>query len=421
MELQKYENTYNIIIDTVMTFFTNLLVFDRIEATRSCQYIAWIFSIVAVSTVAGFIPFPVSLYYLPICGICLLYVLSGGVKKVKGMYVVLFVAFGLSALFAEEPMFNSKLRFSLFVMVSMICSPCIMSDRAVTFRTLITRNILALLSLLTVGSFFCYFLGINYMRTTANELHDLSSAGIFGGLYLHSMLLGPCSVLVAMVFLNSFMVERKKLFILLFFISVAAVILSASRASTLALGAPIAYSLFFMKDWGGSRKKLIGLLIVVFILGAPMAEKIGGGLIEKQQRNVEMGGTLSSREGKWDARIEEFRNYPITGIGFCAVDTKNTDDYNSYGGVEPGSTHLSVLSMTGILGFIPYIMVLWAAYKAVRRDESVKAKIRMCLFLAMITHATFEGYGLSAGGFLFLMFWLVIAQCEDYNIMKSKV
>lgn len=403
-----------------MTFFTNLPVFVHVKATRWCQFIAWIFSIVAVSAVAGFIPFPISLYYLLICGICLLYILLGGVKKVNGMYVALLVAFGLSALFAEEPMFNSKVRFGLFVMVSMICSPCISSDRAVTFRTLITRNILALLSLLTVGSFFCYFLGINYMRTRANELHDLSSAGIFGGLYSHSMLLGPCSVLVAIVFLNSFMEERKKLYILLFFVSAAAVVLSASRASTLALGTPIVYFLFFMKN-GSGRRKLIGLLLIVFIIGAPLAEKIGGGLMEKQQRNVEMGGTLSSREGKWDARIKEFQEHPITGIGFCAVDTRNTNDYNSYGGVEPGSTHLSVLSMTGILGLIPYIMVLWAAYKAVRRDENAKARVRMCLFLAMIIHAAFEGYGLYAGGFLFLMFWLVIGQCEDYNIMKSKV
>lgn len=258
------------------------------------------------------------------------------------------------------------------------------------------------------------------MRTRANELHDLSSAGIFGGLYSHSMLLGPCSVLVAIVFLNSFMEERKKLYILLFFVSAAAVVLSASRASTLALGTPIVYFLFFMKN-GSGRRKLIGLLLIVFIIGAPLAEKIGGGLMEKQQRNVEMGGTLSSREGKWDARIKEFQEHPITGIGFCAVDTRNTNDYNSYGGVEPGSTHLSVLSMTGILGLIPYIMVLWAAYKAVRRDENAKARVRMCLFLAMIIHAAFEGYGLYAGGFLFLMFWLVIGQCEDYNIMKSKV
>lgn len=403
-----------------MTFFKNLPVFAHLEATKSCQCIAWIFSLVAVSVVVGFISFPVSSYYLPICSICLLYVLLGGVKQVNGMYVALFVAFGLSALFAEEPMFNSKVRFGLFVMVSLLCSPCISSDRAVTFRALITRNILALLTLLTVGSFFCYFLGINYMRTMANELHDLSSAGIFGGLYLHSMLLGPCSVLVAMVFLNSFMVERKKLYILFFFISTATVALSASRASALALAVPIIYSLFFMKNLGNSRKNLIGLLLAVFILGAPIAEKLGGGLMEKQQRNIEMGGALSSRQEKWDARIEEFRENPVTGIGFCAVDTKNTEDYNLYGGVEPGSTHLSVLSMTGIVGFIPYIMVLLAAYKAVRRDESVKAKIRMCLFLAMIIHATFEGYGLYAGGFLFLMFWLMIGQCEDYNTMKNR-
>lgn len=404
----------------ILQYLLKLPVFTNTEASKSCQFMAWLFSIVAVSTIAGFITFPVGRYYLPICGISLLYLIGGGVRKVSWLNVVLFMAFGLSALLANEPLFNSKVRFGLFVIVSLVCASCISSDRVIIFRSLITRNILVLLTFLTIGSFFCYFLGINYMRTTANELHDLSSVGTFGGLYLHSMLLGPCSVLVAMVFFNSFIVERKKLYLLLFFISVATVALSASRASALALAVPIIYSLFFMKNLGNSRKNLIGLLLAVFILGAPIAEKLGGGLMEKQQRNIEMGGALSSRQGKWDARIEEFRENPVTGIGFCAVDTKNTEDYNLYGGVEPGSTHLSVLSMTGIVGFIPYIMVLLAAYKAVRRDESVKAKIRMCLFLAMIIHATFEGYGLYAGGFLFLMFWLMIGQCEDYNTMKNR-
>ena len=75
--------------------------------------------------------------------------------------------------------------------------------------------------------------------------------------------------------------------------------------------------------------------------------------------------------------------------------------------------------MTGVVGMIPYLCVLLSAYKSVRRDGSIVAKMRMYMFLAMITHAMFEGYALYAGGFLCFIYWLMIGHCADYKEMKS--
>lgn len=201
----------------------------------------------------------------------------------------------------------------------------------------------------------------------------------------------------------------------------AAVVMSASRGATLALGVPIIYLLLFMKDTGKNRNSLIGLLVIVSLASVSVADRIAIGLIDKQQRNEEVGSTFNSRESKWGNRIQEFNDNQIFGIGFCAVDIANTEDYNFAGGVEPGSTHLSVLSMTGVAGFIPYVLILFGAYRCVRREGNIIAKMRISFLLAMITHATFEGYALYAGGFLCLVYWLVIGQCYDYKKIKANI
>ncbi len=62
-----------------------------------------------------------------------------------------------------------------------------------------------------------------------------------------------------------------------------------------------------MKDLGGGRKALIGLLVVTSIVAIPIADRIATGLITKQQRNEKAGSTFDSREDKWDNRIRELR------------------------------------------------------------------------------------------------------------------
>lgn len=397
----------------------NLPVFVPVEATKTCKNMAWLFSIVAVASVAGFVPMA-GMFYIPTCILCLLYLFSCGGIKFNAKYLALYLAFGLSALMATEPLFNSRVRYLMFIGVTLLCTSCISSRTAFAFRNLVGRNLLLLLSLLTIGSFFCFFLGINFMRLYPGVSLDVTTAGIFGGLFSHSMLLGPLAALVALTFLNAYLVDNQKVYILLFFLSAAAVIMSASRGATLALAVPIVYLFLFMKDRGKSRSRLVGLLMLAAVAAIPAGEKMASGLMEKQQGNVEAGGTFNSRNSKWENRMEEFKENPVLGIGFCSVDLRNTEDYTVGGGIEPGSSHLSVLSMTGVLGFLPYLLILLSAYRAVRRKGNEVANFRLCMFLSCMTYGIVEGHALFAGGFLFLIFWISIAQCSDYLYLSRR-
>lgn len=396
--------------------FSREMIFDNKYPEFSLKLISWLFAFIAVSTVAGFSPLFLTRLYIPAIILCLFYLILGGIGHINIRYILMYFFFGLSALFASEPLFDSKIRVLLFYGVTLLCSAGFSSYRACVFRSLIFRNIIILLSILTVGSFFSYFLGINFMKTYGTDMVvDVTKAGRFGGLYAHSMLLGPLSVLVALAFMHSFMTSRKKLYILLFFLSAAAVVMSASRAAVLALGVATIFVLLFMKDTNGGRGRLIGLLLGVFLIAIPIFDEFSSGLIEKQQSNVEAGGSLNSREDKWNNRIQEFYSNPIFGVGFCAVDIKNTEDYNELGGVEPGSTHLSVLSMTGIMGFFAYLLVLLQALKNVMRADNPIAQFRLSILIAMLVHAIFEGYALYAGGLLCLVYWLSIGVCIDFK------
>ena len=403
-----------------MNSFLHLPVFAPIEATKMCKIMSWLFSIVAVGSVCGFLHGVGSLY-LPMCGVCLIYVLLGGLRFGNKLYLLLYLAFGISAMFATEPLFNSKVRFLLFVAVTLVCSPCLVTERAVKFRALVLRNILSLLIFLSIGSFFCYFLGINFMSRGSDEMFAVNEAGTFGGLFSHSMLLGPFAAFVTLVFMNCYLAHKKKIFIILFFISTAAVVMSASRAAIMALVVPVLYSIIFAKGVGRLRKGIIVLLVASAMLSVPIADRISTGLVEKQQNSYDAGSVFSSREGKWENRIAEFKESPIVGVGFCAVSLDSTGDYSATGGVEPGSAYLAVLSMTGLLGIIPYLLVLFSAYKCVRREETEVARLRMCLLLAGLVHTFAEGYTLHAGSQMFLVFWLILSQCEDYPLVKEEL
>ncbi|WP_270541165.1 O-antigen ligase family protein [Bacteroides zhangwenhongii] len=405
-----------------LLFLTHLPVFSEVNAPKSCSYLAWLFALVAVSTVSGFLFFPTSMLYFATCMLCLLYILKEGRILWNGKFILLYVAFGISALMASTPLFNSQMRFGLFVMITLVCSPCIQSDIAVKFRTLACRNLLILFGIMSIASFFCYFLGINFMPLHISRADLVNvvdgQAGTFSGLFVHSMLMGPLAALTSLLFFHVYLYNKKLIYIILFLIGALATFLSASRGAVMSLVLPIVYSLLFSNK---ARGKVAWLLIVSAILAIPVADRVTTGLIEKQQGNLSAGSTFSSRQSKWDNRWDEFNSSPLLGVGFGAVDPKYTNDYNANGGIEPGSSHLSVLSMTGLLGFIPYLLIILSAYNVVRRNKrDVVAGFRLSMLLSCMLYAIVEGHALFAGGFLFLMFWISIAQCSDYVYLLKR-
>ena len=393
-------------------------VFYAPKAGRFCKGLALLWATMASVQIMGFISVDTFLPYIGLCLVSILYCLCDGSVQFKGRYVFLYLVFLFNVLVLPiEPCFNSKLRFVQFLIVTLACSACISSARAIIFRRYVFRYALMYICILSIGSFFAFFLGVNYMQVgTQLGLAEYSSnGGTFGGLVNHSMTLGPISMISALAFYVIYQNNNSKIFIVLFFLSAMSAVMAASRSALLGVAVAILFSLFFMKsNVNGNKKRIIIILCISALVAMPIADRVFAGVLNKQEQRKEQGGALSSRQSKFDCRRDEFMKSPLLGVGFVSVDPNGNDEYNPVTGqVEPGTSHLAVLSMTGLLGMFAYTLLLLNAYKTSKRDNSLNAQFVMLLLVAMFTHAWFEGYVLSAGGFLSMTYWMIVGQNID--------
>ena len=403
-----------------------MTVLQAVQAPKTCKRLAMFMSIALIVQAAGFVfwfPFAQQLYYLAIV-LGSLYILGGGIVF-DSRFMTFMIILGLNVLLLPiDPIFNAQSRYCFFVLVMIVCSPLINTARARVFRQYVFKYTMLAMTPLVVGSFFCFFFGVNMMPYNRGQFADIgmfseyeSRGGLFSGLFAHSMTLGLISALVAVIFFVMYQKCNKKIFMVMFFCSALAVVMSASRAALLAFLVSISYITFFVSNTSKSLKRIIGLLLVGVLFAAPFAERTFTGIVNKQiGRLEENDGKLNSRDDKFQARFNEFYDSPLMGVGFVSIDERYDVQYN--GQIEPGSSHLAVLSMTGLIGMCSYIVVLLYAFKTTRRSNNARALMLQGLFMAYFAHMWFEGYIFGAGGILCFLFWLIVSQCFDYKYFE---
>lgn len=389
---------------------------------KNTDKIVLLFIFAELTRVVGFLPhIPEVIIY----GIIVLYSLYCifNTGKFNLLYVILLAYIPLEILVMSPPaMFSPWMRYVLFAIVVITCSGMCVSERMIVARSRIFEIICFSCALLGVGSFFARFLGINYMYVYNISDLDLSAAGVFGGLTTHSMLLGPVAGVGTLYIINSAFKERKKILWVCAALSFASVLFASSRSAFLSV---IAGAMVFIQLSSKNIGKFFKYIIVIFIVFActmPLWQNAMSGLIEKQQNNVTAGSTFSSREDKWEQRIAEFESSPVFGYGFASVDPANKDHSIGMGGksLESGSSWLSVLSMTGIIGFILimsiYIKSFRTAYRYTR--EPLMLSVLTLMSVNMFT----EGYIFYGGSFLAFLFWITIGVCSDqaYEIIYDE-
>ena len=105
-----------------------------------------------------------------------------------------FIVISLLSLLLNRvnPVFHAYERLVLFTLLLLSFSPLLQSDSARDFRAKVFVMILWGAVLISLISFCCYFLGINYMKIEGSS-YLLNKAGTFGGITTQSMALGPIS------------------------------------------------------------------------------------------------------------------------------------------------------------------------------------------------------------------------------------
>lgn len=406
----------------IRNIFQNPLFYD-IKASRMANLLAWFMAIFSVGSVCGFLPYWLQTAYFGATALSFIYILIDGIRF-NGYFFALYVVLTLNVFILPiDPLFKAKMRLLLFLIVTMVVSSAITTQRAVVFRNLIFRDLVILCSFLVPVSCLCKFIGLNFVRMDVQGMtmaQQVNQTGLFGGLFQQSMMLGPIAAIIAITFFFAYQsYGRKRTYVILFIMSALACFFSASRGAVLSMIVPIIFATLFGQGDDGARKGTRTIIIVTILAILPFADNVLNGVMEKQQLNIEMGSTFGSRNDKFVYRWTEFTNSPLMGVGFASIDPNGGDDYGEDGTVEPGSSHLAVLSMTGIVGASCYLLLIFFAYCCVKNEDDTNARFRKALLIAMILHGCWEGYVFSGGGFLCLLYWIIVGQAIDYKYLKQ--
>lgn len=316
--------------------------------------------------------------------------------------------------------FHSWERMAMFSMMMVSVSPLVQSEYARRFRLHILQILIIVIVAASICSFFCYFMGVNLMfRNNTNEYMGI--AGHFGGLFNHSMKLGPMASLASMFLTYKAFVTKRKWLFVLSSICACAVLFSASRGSFVAL---IGGTIFLMYKYSKDRSHLMRIILTTIVLLAityPVWSEAMAGLEKKQADNVRMGGTFTSRTAKWINRISEFKSSPLWGIGFSSIDPNTHEYWNKAKGIiEPGTSWLSILSMLGMVGFTLFMIIFKKAYTSVLNSTNNHCILLYSFLIFFSIHMITEGYIFAAGNPVCIFFWLLLACCYDTKYIENK-
>lgn len=317
-----------------------------------------------------------------------------------------------------NPVFHAYERLILFTLLLLSFSPLLQSDGAREFRAKVFVMILWGAVLISIISFCCYFLGINYMRIDGSS-YLLNKAGTFGGITTQSMALGPISGIATLFMTYQALDTSKKIYWLCAALCAATVLFAASRSAFIAT---ILGELVLFYTYSSTKTAVLKRMVpivVVLCASYPLWNSALEGLQKKNHSELSNGIDIASRANKWDARIEEFKDSPLIGIGFVTVSDRDYYDINS-GIVEPGSSWLAILSMTGIIGFTVFCSLYFRGLHRSMRNSNRGNRMVGCILIFLGVHMIAEGHIFSAGAFLCFMVWITIGVATDSRDVDVK-
>lgn len=361
-----------------------------------------------------------------IIGLYLLAAISVGTISVKAKEKVSFnypllLFFGACALSLiigrPEPLKYCWLRLAGFIIALAAISPAVSSPSFSILRKGIWRGWWIGAIILTILSFFALLFAITTSRTD-----DFQNFG-FRGIMVLGMSLSPIAALTAIyalyqslcIFLGR---NRRIVWLALYCAATITAIAGGSRIAVVGLIAVSAIILAF--GWRkGQRKLTLGLFVVIVAIGTVSiaSPAINSSIRYKTSLAIDAGNPFSSRLDKWGGRLTEFQSAPLTGIGFCAQTVFNSpyDDETyilSGGSPEPGSSWLSLLAQTGLLGTGVFLMFLIPASINLLRNPN---PLMLAVFAFLLMNGCCEGWLLYAGNILFPVFWLLPGLPIFYN------
>jgi len=342
-----------------------------------------------------------------VLGYCFCYILFSDVQIVTiGMLFVMACLPG--AIFSVLPDTTIPLACG-WTLLMLVVGPLLLGSKARSLRLGAWTSLENLSVLIGTASCLWWLLRLPVLGT-----------GVFTGVMTHANTVGPMSGLAMVIAASRALATQKKIsrnWLLLTASCIVPTLASGSRTSV--TGAAVGLIVVSIVEW----RKLSEHLLLLFMLGGFMM--IGGYAAIRQSSQFEnltgeLGkkGQENTREQLWYDRIAEFKARPEigVGIGYAEGEGAAIDDHGKLK-VEPGSSYLAMLSMTGLSGTIALVILLvWVGTKWGSGYQLIPRKRLSELFGAgafMAVNGIAEGWILAVGSPMCLIFWLWLTHLVD--------
>lgn len=213
--------------------------------------------------------------------------------------------------------------------------------------------------------------------------------------------------------------------ILAFVLGLGLLVYSRSRAGMLAGIGASSFLLLNLRNYRlFARFAMMGVAALALVglwnpdLIGRSAEGVSENLVYKGHRG---GGILASRREPWDATMATIREHPYLGGGFGTTQTgaeneKGASAISTTSGTsrEHGNSYLALLEWVGILGILPFLMLVGGMVLEVGKvgrymrrtlDGTHPAVPLAMVCLAGFIHAMFEDWLFAVGYYLSVFLW----------------
>ena len=208
--------------------------------------------------------------------------------------------------------------------------------------------------------------------------------------------------------------KGKILMIVVALISSIPFFLGASRGSVLALLLPFILFIYKQKNKAKSLYLSVVLVFAGFII-VLLSEFFGSSVISRFtsiEKDVSSGSSSADRTNIWGLAFDHFLNHPIFGHSL------EVPEYGNY----PHNVIIEVLLATGLLGFFPFLFLLWKAFNkslSIFKNKPEDAWIA-CIFLQSIIQNLFSGSIYGGASWLWFSLAFILSMSYKYIHKNDK-
>jgi O-antigen ligase len=207
----------------------------------------------------------------------------------------------------------------------------------------------------------------------------------------------------------------------------ALLVLSVSRASMTAAAVSSVFLLLGTKRYRTlmTGAALFAAVLINMFLVTP--ERFRNASENFMYKKGEHGNLMDSRQKPWERSLHNFREHPWLGLGFGTADNSAEwhFDYVTQGQLtrERGSSYLTMLESTGILGTLPCALLLlalvreiWRIFSWARRTGKVNqpSVVAAAIILSGLVNAFFEDWMFAVGYYMSVIFWVLALSLRDW-------